>query len=99
RNTRRPPSRSAPTRLQHHLLETTPNRILKRSVIAGQNSEFEIDGIQQQLDGRNLIVLGGDLAAGPEPRRGGSGSGEAHRPAVHRDGAQRRRRRGLLWRW
>lgn len=71
------------------------------SLIAGQNSEFEIAGIQQQLDGRNLIVLGGDLAAGPEPRRGGSGSGEAHRPAVHRDGAQRRlrRRRGLLWRW
>ncbi|MFE3947806.1 hypothetical protein ACFXPV_39010, partial [Streptomyces sp. NPDC059118] len=31
-DTRRPPSRSAPTRLQHHLLETTPNRILKRSV-------------------------------------------------------------------
>lgn len=27
-----PPPRSTPTRLQHHLLETTPNLILKRSV-------------------------------------------------------------------
>lgn len=32
RDTRRPPPRTAPTRLQHHLLETTPNLILKRSV-------------------------------------------------------------------
>lgn len=32
RDTRRPPPRTAPTRLQHHLLETTSNLILKRSV-------------------------------------------------------------------
>ncbi|MFJ6252727.1 MULTISPECIES: transposase, partial [unclassified Streptomyces] len=31
-DTRRPPPRPAPTRLQHHLLATTPNLILKRSV-------------------------------------------------------------------
>lgn len=32
RDTRRPPPRTASTRLQHHLLETTTNLILKRSV-------------------------------------------------------------------
>ncbi|MFE7267283.1 hypothetical protein ACFU9B_35435 [Streptomyces sp. NPDC057592] len=80
--------------------------------ISGQHSVFEVDGIQQQqqqLEGRDLIALGGDLSLGQNhavvvhrgqqlDHCGGSGSGDAHRPAVHRDGRQRRllRRLGLL---
>ncbi|MFB8032163.1 hypothetical protein ACFC5Z_04240 [Streptomyces sp. NPDC056004] len=74
--------------------------------ISGQHSVFEVDGIQQQLEGRDLIALGGDLSLGQNhavvvhrgqqlDHCGGSGSGEAHRPAVHRDGRQRRLRRRL----
>lgn len=34
------------------------------SLIAGQHSDFDVDGIQHRLGGRDLIVLGGDLPLG-----------------------------------
>ncbi len=60
RDTRRPPPGIAPTRLQHHLLEETPNFILKRSVRWSK----------EVMRGRDRCLTAGSFSAFPSEREG-----------------------------